>query len=340
MNPIIMTGMHRSGTSAVARLSQALGVNVGSDLLGAAGGNVYGHFEEAVFIHFHDALIARLFPHCAPFCEWLPLADSEITYNAADRAEAESIWRRHRAAGGQAWKDPRASLFLDLWTDILPDAKVIICLRHPYQVHRSLLRRGEPFLHVDYSASIAGWTVYNQRILKVLSRLPRDRFLLVDADSSLREPHRLAQGLASFHGVPFSQAAVDAIAPEAFHFEDGADEALDHFDSYFPDADWVYRQLKQFDFLHPITVPTGSEKVPTPSRSPEIRLLEFEEANGLRAKAKKMLIRSIMVDRQRLTDLYKQLSAVDAEKDSLIEDLSLLNDRLKRRLVEMHGAQH
>ena len=34
MSPVIVTGMHRSGTSAVARLVRQLGINVGSNLLG------------------------------------------------------------------------------------------------------------------------------------------------------------------------------------------------------------------------------------------------------------------------------------------------------------------
>ena len=111
---------------------------------GAAEGNVYGHFEEAAFIRFHDTLISRLFPKRAPFCEWLPVAAAQVDYTETERTEAAAIWKAHREAGGNAWKDPRTSLFLDLWTEILPDAKVIVCLRHPYQVHRSLLRRGEP----------------------------------------------------------------------------------------------------------------------------------------------------------------------------------------------------
>src|SRR5450432_585144 len=100
MNPVIVLGMHRSGTSAVARLVQELGMNVGANLLPATDGNVYGHFEEAAFIRFHDDLIKRLYPTRAPFCEWLPLAPAEITYNAADRAEAGLIWDAHRASGG------------------------------------------------------------------------------------------------------------------------------------------------------------------------------------------------------------------------------------------------
>ena len=339
MNPTIVTGMHRSGTSAIARLVRELGADVGSNLLPAATGNVHGHFEEALFIQFHDTLIARLFPNRAPFCEWLPLADAEFACTDADRAEAGTIWKTHVTFGGNAWKDPRTSLFLDLWTGLLPDAKVIVCLRHPYQVHRSLLRRGEPFLHVNYSAAILGWTVYNQRILRVVSTLPRNRFIVVDVESAFREPQALAEGVARFMEKPMSAKALEAIDSEAFHFEDEGRDALNDFEAFFPETGAIYRKLKQFDFLHPAPFAPATTKTASSIRSDEARLIEFEESHGLRARARKMLIRSIAVDRQRATDLYNQLAKVDAEKDRLIEDLSKFNEQLKQRVLQMQGSQ-
>jgi len=339
MNPTIVTGMHRSGTSAIARLIHELGADVGSNLLPAATGNVHGHFEEAGFIAFHDMLIARFFPHRAPFCEWLPLSDAEVAYADADRAEAGSIWKTHVVFGGTAWKDPRTSLFLDLWTELLPDAKVIVCLRHPYQVHRSLLRRGEPFLHVNYVAAILGWTVYNQRILRFVSQLPKSRFTVIDVESAFREPQALAEGMARFMERPMSAKALGAIDSDAFHFEDDGQDALNYFEAFFPEAGAIYRQLKQYDFLHPVSfVPTTPENASS-IRSEEARLIEFEESHGLRARARKMLVRSIAVDRQRSTDLYHQLARVDAEKDRLIEDLTRFNERLKESVAQMQAAQ-
>ena len=328
--------MHRSGTSAVARLIQALGVDVGSNLLPASGGNVHGHFEDYAFIRFHDELIKRFFPQRAPFCEWLPLADGDTPYTEADRAEADSLWKAHKSDGGHAWKDPRTSLFLDLWTQVLPEARIVVCLRHPYHVHRSLLRRGEPFLHVDYSAAITGWTVYNRRLLKTVSALPRSRFIVVDVERAFHESRRLTESLAHFLELPVAPKALEAITAGEFHFEDDCQDALGSFGIYFPEADAIYRQLRQFDLLHPeVFAPAARETVPI--RSEETRLIEFEEAHGLRAKAKKMLIRSIAVDRQRIADHYKQLAQITAEKDGLIEDLSRLTSGLKRRLEELEN---
>jgi hypothetical protein len=332
MKPVILAGMPRSGTSATARLVQALGVNIGSDLLPAGGGNLFGHFEEAAFIRFHDDLIRRFFPNRAPFCEWLPLADEEVTYTAADREAARSLWAQHLETGGIAWKDPRTSLFLDLWAETLPDAKIIICLRHPYQVHRSLLRRGEPFLHVDYSAAIMGSTVYNQRIFRVISSLPRERFLVVDVESGLKDAHRMAEGIARFLEIPCTEEALKAISPESFHFEDETLGVLAHLKEYFPATIEAYRMLKQFDFLAPAAFTPAKADIAISLQSVEARLIEFEEKYGLRATTRKMLIRSIAVDRQRFLDLFRQATRVNEEKDRLIEDLSQLTETLKSHL--------
>lgn len=335
MSPILITGMHRSGTSALARMIQALGVDLGPNLLGAGVGNVHGHFEDAAFIAFHDKLIARAFPKRAPFCEWLPLADADVAYTAEERAEARAIWSEHSARGGRAWKDPRTSLFLDLWLEIVPDAKLIICMRHPYQTHRSLMRRGEPMLHVDYSCSIAGWRIYNERILKVLTTLPREVFTVIDVDLSFREPRCLAESTASFLGLPFVEKAVDSVDPGAFTFDDDLHAALGHFGEFFPEAEAIYRQLKQFDLLNPSPYTPPAIAAPVHGFSPDTRLIEFEETYGLRDRSKRMLVRSITVDRQRTVDVYKRLANVNAERDKLIDELTQLNAQLKRRVDEL-----
>jgi hypothetical protein len=198
---------------------------------------------------------------------------------------------------------------------------------------------GEPFLHVDYSAAILGWTIYNQRILQALSTLPKNNYIVFEVDTAFREPRQLAEGLARFLGQPFTEKALGAIAPGAFHFEDDCHDALADFETYFPEAGAAYRQLKQFDFLQPAPFVPATGRNVSPIRSYEARLIEFEEVHGLRSKAKKMLVRSIAVDRQRITDLYQHATQVGEEKDRLIEDLSRLAEHLKQRVTQLQGPQ-
>ena len=326
---LIVTGMHRSGTSAIARLINDLGFHIGSDLLPASKNNLHGHFEEAAFTHFHDRLIERFFPEKAPFCEWLPLADAPTPYSQQEREAAAALWEAHRASGATAWKDPRTSLFLDLWLEIVPEAKIVVCLRHPYQVHLSLLRRGEPALHVDYSAGIVGWFIYNLRILRALAAVPSDRVTVIDIDTAFRTPDRLALDLAGFLGVSLP-SGLASIRPEEFHFEENLRTAFDAFASLFPEIESLYRSLQRFG---------GSASFPEleASRSVLSRLIEFEEANGLRKTAEKMLIRSLAEDRNRSFNLFRKSVEAGREKDRMIEDLIWYNGKLKETLRDAYA---
>ncbi|MEM7034937.1 MAG: chromosome partitioning protein ParA, partial [Chloroflexota bacterium] len=57
---VIITGMHRSGTSLVANVLQQGGLNIGQNLLGPGHGNLRGHFEDQDFFHFHDSVLNRM----------------------------------------------------------------------------------------------------------------------------------------------------------------------------------------------------------------------------------------------------------------------------------------
>src|SRR6185503_8310671 len=56
---IVITGMHRSGTSLVSSLIQEAGISIGDRLQGASKGNLRGHFEDSDFYNFHEGLLKR-----------------------------------------------------------------------------------------------------------------------------------------------------------------------------------------------------------------------------------------------------------------------------------------
>jgi hypothetical protein len=139
--------------------------------------------------------------------------------------------------------------------------------------------------------------------------------------------------------LPLTEKALESIDPASFHFEDEFHHALEHFETFFPEAESIYDQLSHFDHLNPVPFVPPSHEASSPIRSYDARLIEFEETSGLREQAKRMLVRSIMVDRQRTANFYKHLGKVNEERDRLIDDLSQLNDILKRRLEKIEGSQ-
>ena len=54
---LIITGIHRSGTSLTASLFQSVGVNIGENLVGPEYGNIRGHFEDIEFVELHKRIL-------------------------------------------------------------------------------------------------------------------------------------------------------------------------------------------------------------------------------------------------------------------------------------------
>ncbi len=159
---LIITGMHRSGTSLVANLLQKTGVNIGNDLLGPNKGNPRGHFEDIDFLHFHEKILHRLGQHY--------LVQSRLHMEAItseERDEAKELIQRRETYPVWGWKDPRTSLFLDFWHELIPQANFLFVYRTPLDVVLSLLRRGTD---LDTAANpltgLRSWHVYNQSILE------------------------------------------------------------------------------------------------------------------------------------------------------------------------------
>src|SRR3954453_24026745 len=60
--PVVITGMHRSGTSLVASYLSSLGVGLGDRLLAADARNPHGYFEDADFRELHGEMLSDATP--------------------------------------------------------------------------------------------------------------------------------------------------------------------------------------------------------------------------------------------------------------------------------------
>jgi hypothetical protein len=170
---LVITGMHRSGTSLLASAAQRAGVDIGSELNPATRGNLRGHFEHVGFLRFHERFMERRgLPVFSPPLDWVPRATPE------EETEARELLAGQ--AGKPLWgfKDPRTSLFLNFWDPLLPDPFYLFVFRHPVEVVLSLLRRGlDPDVVLDPWNAIQAWMTYNSRLLDFRLAHP-DRCLL------------------------------------------------------------------------------------------------------------------------------------------------------------------
>ena len=143
---ILILGMHRSGTSAVAGLLQHLGLFLGSRLLPAQDDNPKGFFEHAELVEAHDALLDSFETSWADPLD-LPKGWEHDPKIRPIRNRIVEIIRRD-FIGEQTWgvKDPRMCRLLPMWRDILDEldigTKILIVARPPSEVVASLAERG------------------------------------------------------------------------------------------------------------------------------------------------------------------------------------------------------
>jgi len=185
-HPLIITGMHRSGTSFVASLLAAF------------------DFEDAGFLELNRQMLAACTPAEEGHRDW-GWTESERfdtgqlpAYRDAAAALAAA---RGRAGGPWGWNDPRTSMLLDFWDDVLGSkARFLLVYRQPWDVADSLLRTGDDvwLTHPSYPARI--WTQYNRRILD-FHRRHRDRTLLVSINRLHRDPEAFAEIVRTHFGI-------------------------------------------------------------------------------------------------------------------------------------------
>jgi GT2 family glycosyltransferase len=217
---LIVTGMHRSGTSLVASLLEAWNVGMGDRLLPADRGNPEGYFEDVDFLELDRRILAACTPDEAGHRDW-GWTESE-RFDAgrlpAFRAEAAAlVAARDRAGRSWGWKDPRTAMLLDFWDAVLGgEARFLFVYRHPWEVADSMLRGGADvwLTNPGYPARI--WTRYNRAILD-FHRRHADRSLLVSSNRLLRDPEGFASAVRSRFGIEAGDGTLATLrADDAF----------------------------------------------------------------------------------------------------------------------------
>ena len=123
----------------IARVLNLCGLHLGraDDLIPPGPDNPDGFWEHRHFVAINDALLAAFggtwdAPPSLP-----PGWHEDPKLTPAYRRAAELI-REFRGSSGWGWKDPRNSLTLPFWRHLLPDMRVVVCLRNPLEVAASL----------------------------------------------------------------------------------------------------------------------------------------------------------------------------------------------------------
>lgn len=167
---IAVIGMHRSGTSVLARLLNLLGIYFAPEGMGTGANqeNPKGFWERRDVRALNDHVLHSV------GCDWNRVSRLDLDAIPAPLA-AEFEKRAAQIVlsmdANRPWfmKEPRLCLLLPLWKRVLEAPVCIHILRHPVEVASSLkTRNGIPF-----PAGLALWEYYNRSALASMRDLPR-----------------------------------------------------------------------------------------------------------------------------------------------------------------------
>jgi hypothetical protein len=197
-------GMHRSGTSMVAQLTHELGIPVVGDEDHLAHGNAHnqgGYWETPELVTMNNRLLAYLGG------DWrevpaIPPGWALSPWLAPYRAHARTLIR---VIPGErrSWKDPRLTLTLPFWRQVVPTTRYVLCFRNPLDVHRSLERRD----NMSLLEAVRLWGLYSALAIRDTVGEPR---LLLFYEDFFQPDQKPLDRLTAFLGV--SAAGPDALS--------------------------------------------------------------------------------------------------------------------------------
>lgn len=209
---VLVLGMHRSGTSVMARGLATLGIQLGDRLLPAHPCNPKGFFEDADINAGNATLLKALgtgWEHPVSFREFqgtlrgfatsdygqAALALLRDKMQAADRLTAE---RQQPCPAPLAFKEPRMSRLMPFWRPLFLATgcapHVCLALRHPAHVAASLtVRNGFP--------AAQGWRLWLHYTLDALEGSLGLPALVVEYDALLAAPEAQMRRIAHWLGL-------------------------------------------------------------------------------------------------------------------------------------------
>lgn len=216
--PLIVVGMHRSGTSLLVRLLRDVGIHMGSWLSRDAEAVHLQMINRRIYRAAHsdwaevDALVQAM--HSVDFVQQHVARAEKALFTARRPFQRQppivayfgsELWPHIRDGESPAWgwKDPRTSLTLPVWLHIFPEARVVHMLRNGIDVaisihrraerqHRSLLKR---LTRLDYSPATLDfrhgfhlWETYVSFVLEHRHLIPPGCYLEVRYEDLLAQP--------------------------------------------------------------------------------------------------------------------------------------------------------
>ncbi len=190
---IVVLGMHRSGTSALARVLSLAGAELPKHVMSANQSNERGYWEPERLVALNDEILADA---GISWHNWSAANPAVGPEKAAyyRKAIVRIITEEYDSAPLLLIKDPRICRLVQLWRAALAEGRMeavfAVSLRNPLEVARSLEERdGLPLIH--------GCLLWLRYVLDMETGTRDARRVFVPYHELLRDPAQTAAGVAS-----------------------------------------------------------------------------------------------------------------------------------------------
>ncbi len=206
----------------LTRLLHACGLYLGkkNELMPPQADNPDGFWEHLGFVALNEELLNAL----GGAWDLPPKADENFSDARMDslRRKARLLIEEFGSARVWGWKDPRNSLTLPFWQELLPDLKTLIIVRNPLEVAYSMRERNG----TSYAFGLRLWEIYNRRLIEAAGKHER---LVTHYDLFFENAQRELKRIASFVGLPDAKirSAAKLVATKRRHTHFSVDQLID-----------------------------------------------------------------------------------------------------------------
>jgi hypothetical protein len=216
---VFVVGMHCSGTSALSNALVSLGMHGPADPVGSPN-HPRGLFESRALVTIDNSLLRHFDANSfagTGRSAWLPDTWSQDPWTVEQHDPARIIFGACFPTQPWVCKDPRLSLVLPFWRDVVSDrAAAVLVVRHPVEVVRSLeARDGLP-----WSEGLTMWYHYLSRAVRNLAGM---QVLVSTYDGALDDPHQWREATSAW----LQRVGIE-LDPDRVRDDESLDSSLRH----------------------------------------------------------------------------------------------------------------
>jgi len=206
----------------VTRLLHGCGLYLGPKdaLMPPQADNPDGFWEHLGFVALNDELLEAL----GGAWDLPPKSNENLSDERLDplRMKARLLIESFHSTQIWGWKDPRNSLTLPFWEDLLPGLKTLIIVRNPLEVAYSMRKRNG----TSYAFGLRLWEIYNRRLIEAADKHDR---LVTHYDLFFENAEKELHRVANFVGLPDAKvhSAAELVATKRRHTHFAIDQLVD-----------------------------------------------------------------------------------------------------------------